>query len=152
MTASLSASAIKFYLAESTNKSGFGRLSMGSNWSVLQERSYYVKALCRTLRIRPDAGTRRIFELKMSPPHPLALTGRKKNGEGKKKKKNNIWRTAVAWVNDTRRWICSCGRLCCESFFEISHAGWRYTITVRAFGSSRAHFTHSPRQQRECRP
>lgn len=44
MTASLSASAIKFYLAESTNKRGFGRLSMGSNWSILQERSYYVKA------------------------------------------------------------------------------------------------------------
>lgn len=36
----LSTRAINFYLAESANKSSLWALSMGSNWFVLQERSY----------------------------------------------------------------------------------------------------------------
>lgn len=31
--------------------------------------------------------------------------------------------------------------MCCKPLFETSHERWRYTITVPAFGSSRAHFT-----------
>lgn len=73
MTASLSASAIKFYLAESANKSGFWRLSMGSNWSVLQERSYFSEAFFHTVKMSLDSDTRRIFLLEMCR-QPSAIT------------------------------------------------------------------------------
>lgn len=114
MTASRSARAIKFYLAESTNKSGFGRLSMGSNWSVLQERSYYSEVFCHMVWMSPDRQNLYVGRVTSSP----------------------------AQVDDTTGCICGSGRLSCESFFEISHAPWRYTITV--CGSTRAHFTRLP--------
>lgn len=48
ITASLPAHAVKFYSAELTNKSGFRRLSIGSNWSVYKTPHMTVR--CSVLR------------------------------------------------------------------------------------------------------
>lgn len=127
MTASRSARAIKFYLAESTNKSGFGRLSMGSNWSVLQERSYYSEVFCHTVWMSLDRDTRRIFLFQMWLPHqPLAITQRRIKTE----KNQNIWRITTVQVNDTTGWICRSGRRGLQVLL------WDFTCTTEMHNNS----------------
>lgn len=92
MTASLSASVIKFYLAESTNKRGFGRLSMESNWSILKERSYYVKTfwLCDANK----SGQRCRSGLLRSENGSSSAAAAEKNARGRKKVKKKKKKTS----------------------------------------------------------
>lgn len=90
-----SACAIKFYLAESANKRGLWRLSMGSNWSILHEWSYFSPGSFfplppHTHRRSLDRNPRRIFLLEMW------------------LSKQNISANLIHYqVSDTARWICS---------------------------------------------
>lgn len=117
---------------------------MGSNWSALQERSYFSEAFFHTVVTRLDSDPRRIFSFETCR-QPSAVTG----GCIKKKNPPNIWKNqhgAGKWHHKTE---CAGLAVCAASpFFEISHARWTYTITVHAFGSSRGHFTHPQTAER----
>ena len=146
MTASLSACVIKFYLAESANKSGLWRLSMGSNWSVLQARSYFSEAFFHTAWISLDSGTRRMFLLEMwLPQQPSTIT----EGHIKWKRENHL---EIQYSAGKQHWKMNM-QVCAVSHslrFHMDDDG--DTQKQSMLLAAAEPISHTPRQQRECRP